>query len=118
MSCDLVVLGNVVTPTGVLAPGAVAIADGRIAEVLPEANAPEAQQVRDHRGSWILPGAIDGHVHCFSSPQEGFTNATLAAAAGGVTTIVEMPYDAVHPRQATSRTNVESTLMLHGTEEC
>jgi allantoinase len=97
VSYDLVVLGNVVTPTGVLAPGAVAIADGRIADILPESEAPEARQVLDHHGSWILPGAIDAHVHCFSSPQEGFTNATRAAAAGGVTTIVEMPYDAGAP---------------------
>jgi allantoinase len=100
VSCDQVVLGNVVTPTGVLTDGAVAIDHGRITEVVPERDSPDAQKVLDRRGSWILPGAIDAHVHCFSSPQEGFTNATRAAAAGGVTTIVEMPYDAGAPVNA------------------
>ena len=41
-----------------------------------------------------MPGAIDAHVHCYSALTEGFTVATQSAAAGGVTTIVEMPYDA------------------------
>lgn len=45
-------------------------------------------------GSYVLPGAVDAHVHCYSSLDEGFYTASAAAAAGGVTTIIEMPYDA------------------------
>ena len=41
-----------------------------------------------------MPGAIDAHVHCYSSAEEGFETASRSAAAGGVTTIIEMPYDA------------------------
>jgi len=94
---DLVVRGDVVTPDAVLPGGAVAVADGRIAEVFASGDELEAEHVLDRAGCWVMPGAIDAHVHCFSSPTEGFVNATRAAAAGGVTTIIEMPYDAGAP---------------------
>ena len=97
MPYDLLVTGNVVTPSGVLDNGAVAIADGRIAQVLPNAADAQAAERIDAPGCWVLPGAIDAHVHCFSSPSEGFLCATRAAAAGGVTTIIEMPYDVGAP---------------------
>jgi allantoinase len=45
----------------------------------------------------VFPGAVDAHVHCFSELAEGFEHATAGAAVGGVTTIVEMPYDADNP---------------------
>jgi allantoinase len=64
-----------------------------------------ARRTLDARGMWVLPGAVDAHVHCFSEPGEGFVAATRAAAAGGVTTIIEMPYDAVAP--VTSRDVLE-----------
>src|SRR4029077_15380571 len=41
----------------------------------------------------LLPGAVDVHVHTRSAPEEGIERCTRAAAAGGVTTIVDMPYD-------------------------
>jgi allantoinase len=94
---DLVVTGNVVTPEGIVPGGAVAVSNGRIAEVRPSASDLDAARVLDAEGCWVLPGAIDAHVHCFSSPTEGFLSATRAAAAGGVTTIIEMPYDVGAP---------------------
>jgi allantoinase len=94
---DLVVTGNIVTPDRVVHNGAVAIVDGRIADVHPSAAGLDAQRTLEAPGCWVLPGAIDAHVHCFSAPQEGFLNATRAAAAGGVTTIIEMPYDVGAP---------------------
>ena len=42
----------------------------------------------------ILPGIVDVHVHTKSALEEGIAACTRAAAAGGVTTIVDMPYDA------------------------
>lgn len=45
----------------------------------------------------MLPGGVDAHVHSLSHCGEGITAATSAAAAGGVTTIVEMPFDATGP---------------------
>ena len=57
----------------------------------------EAARQIDASGSLVLPGAVDAHVHCLSDPTEGITAATTAAAAGGVTTIIEMPFDAGAP---------------------
>jgi N-acetylglucosamine-6-phosphate deacetylase len=55
----IIVAEHVVTPDGVLAPGWIRIADGRIDAVLPgEAPAPAAR-----RAHWALPGFIDLHVH-------------------------------------------------------
>lgn len=45
----------------------------------------------------MLPGAVDAHVHCLSNPGEGIATATRSAAAGGITSIVEMPYDSGEP---------------------
>lgn len=90
---DLIIRGNVVGSDAVLYDAQVAVHDGKIAAVLPP-GAEEAKQTIDASGRYILPGAIDAHVHCYSSLDEGFTKASRAAAAGGVTTIIEMPYDA------------------------
>src|SRR5690606_28620653 len=48
---------------------------------------------------FVLPGAIDAHVHAFSNSThvEGFGGLTRAAAAGGVTTVIDMPYDSPEP---------------------
>jgi allantoinase len=43
--------------------------------------------------SIILPGFVDVHVHSSSLGTEGLAKATAAAAAGGVTTMIDMPYD-------------------------
>ncbi|MDQ3809510.1 MAG: dihydroorotase family protein [Chloroflexota bacterium] len=97
MRYDLVVSGDVVTPDGLQSNAAVAVRNGRITEVRASAEDLDSSRRIDAHGCFVLPGAIDAHVHCFSEPREGFVNATRAAAAGGVTTIVEMPYDAGAP---------------------
>jgi allantoinase len=66
----------------------VTIDEGRIAAV----GAPERGGL-DVGDALILPGGVDVHVHTRSSPDEGIEACTRAAAAGGVTTIVDMPYD-------------------------
>lgn len=85
--------GRVVTPAGVVA-GGVAIDDGVIVAVGTDGGLPDARRVIDARGGWILPGAIDPHVH-FREPgltdREDFGTGSSAAAAGGVTTVLEMP---------------------------
>lgn len=51
-------------------------------------------EVVDCRGLWVLPGAIDAHVHSRDPgfpEKEDWTSLTQAAAAGGVTTVVDMP---------------------------
>jgi allantoinase len=91
---DLLVQGDVVLPDSVLRNGAVGIAVGRVAGIYASpAVAPAARETVDAAGCLIYPGMVDAHVHCHSNPAESFESATQAAAAGGVTTIVEMPYD-------------------------
>lgn len=85
--------GDVVTETGVEALD-VAISGGKIAALTGRGTGAEAREVIDARGSLILPGAIDIHFHCRAPayPERGdFASETRAAAAGGVTTIFEMP---------------------------
>ncbi len=95
---DLVVRGDVVLPDRVLPDAALGIIDGRIAAVIhPAQAAPDAIETVDVRDALVLPGLVDTHIHCLSSPEEGIARATAAAAAGGVTTVVDMPYDAGSP---------------------
>ncbi|MBX4903124.1 dihydroorotase [Rhizobium bangladeshense] len=93
MDFDLVLQGTVVMPDRVLEKGYVAVNAGRIAEV--GLGVPPAARERHLLGkALILPGAIDAQVHSLSQKdQEDFIWSTRSAAAGGVTTIVDMPYD-------------------------
>lgn len=90
---DLTVRGDVITPGGVMEGGYVAVRGGKIAAV--SADKPGSAKVnRDLDGAWLFPGVIDAQVHSRSQKgQEGFAFSTKAAASGGVTTIVDMPYD-------------------------
>lgn len=97
---DLVVTGRVVTPTAVLDDGWVATTEGVISAVGTGAP-PAAADTRHFTGHWVLPGAVDGQTHAGS--QIGFAGiepTTHAAVMGGVTTIVDMPYD--HPTPVTN----------------
>lgn len=89
----LITGGQVVTETGI-APLDVALHDGRIAALLTRGTGAEAVEQIDAGGKYVMPGAIDIHFHCRAPayPQRGdFATETRAAAAGGVTTIFEMP---------------------------
>jgi allantoinase len=97
-SADLVITGKrVVTPDGVV-PAAVAIAGGVITTVRDPGAAPDAARRLDAGDAVVLPGLVDVHVHVNEPGRtewEGFETATRAAAAGGVTTIVDMPLNSV-----------------------
>lgn len=70
------------------------LADGRIAGLYAPGTAPEADERHDCTGLTILPGLVDIHFHIRapSYPQRGTVQSeTRAAAAGGVTTLFEMP---------------------------
>jgi len=93
---DRVVLGDLVTPTGLRPGGYVAIRGETIAAI-GEGQPPPAAIVTDHRGKLVLPGLVDGHMHTGSSIGfPGIEGATRSAAAGGITTCVDMPYDVPH----------------------
>ena len=91
-SFDLVVAGRLALPNAAPAPGELGIRDGRIAAI--GAPGSLAGHLRlDAGAGLVLPGVVDAHVHTRSEPGEGVARATTAAAAGGVTTVVDMPYD-------------------------
>ena len=52
---------------------------------------------KDFGDAYVFPGTIDVHVHCFSNPNEGFVTTSSSAAAGGITTFLDMPYDLPNP---------------------
>lgn len=96
-SCQLSIVGHVVGRDTNYPRGEVRICDGVITDVLPESSDGPADERIDVGDAYVLPGVIDPHVHALSDPSEGVEAATRAAAAGGVTTILEMPFDKPGP---------------------
>jgi len=94
---DLVVKGNLVDADQVVLDGWLAVRDGKIV-ARGTGLAPAAAEVIDASGKWVMPGVIDGQVHAASQAnQEGLGWASRAAAAGGITVMVDMPYDDPEP---------------------
>lgn len=72
----------------------IGIRDGRITEIGRRDKLKDAAETIDARGMLVMPGMIDTHVHIRGGKlghREDFFSGTAAAAAGGVTTIIEMP---------------------------
>ena len=79
---------------GVFCDGGLAIVDGRIAALGANPFLPEGEREFDLKGATLLPGGIDTHVHVRDPGRRErgtFATESLAAAAGGITTILEMP---------------------------
>jgi allantoinase len=84
---------RVSTPEGIQ-PGAVLVRDEKIEGFVRLDEIPAGAEVHDFGQAAILPGLVDSHVHMNDpgrSEWEGFETATRAAAAGGYTTLVDMP---------------------------
>lgn len=84
---------NIITPGGVRS-GAILIRDGVIAGVVGEREIPDSFHREAYAGKVLMPGLVDTHVHINEPGRtdwEGFETATRGAAAGGITTLVEMP---------------------------
>lgn len=84
---------RVVLPEGI-GPATVVIANGKIESVVHGSAVPDGCPVRDFGANCLLPGLVDTHVHINEPGRtewEGFFTATRAAAAGGYTTLVDMP---------------------------
>lgn len=97
---DLVVRGRLVGAETVVEDGWLGLRNGKIAaRGYCNGRAPPAGKEHiDARGMWVLPGAVDGQVHSGSQfGQEGLGWASRAAAAGGVTVMIDMPYDDPEP---------------------
>ena len=94
---DRVIIGEVVTSDTVIPDGYIAVRGEKIAAI-GEGSPPPAAETIDHSGKFVLPGLVDGHMHTSSSTGwPGIETATKCAAAGGVTTCVDMPYDVPVP---------------------
>ena len=105
MSYDLVIAGRALVRLDdrppVFTDAEVAVLDGRIAGIAP----PGASLAAGHRiqladDEVLLPGLVDTHVHVNEPGRtewEGFSSATRAAAAGGVTTLIDMPLNSIPP---------------------
>ncbi|MFL6195946.1 MAG: allantoinase AllB [Thermoanaerobaculia bacterium] len=88
---------RVATPSG-MRPASVWIRGGRIERVAAPDEVPSGAPVEDFGDRVVMPGIVDTHVHVNEPGRtewEGFETATRAAAAGGITTLVDMPLNSV-----------------------
>jgi allantoinase len=95
---DVVVRSRRVVTQDGIRPAAVHVHEGRIKAVTAHPDVPAGALVRDAGDLLVMPGLVDTHVHVNEpgrSEWEGFETATRGAAAGGVTTIVDMPLNSV-----------------------
>ena len=87
---------RVVTPDGEIS-AAIVVADGKISQIVTADQLPSGVPCNDLGDLVVSPGLVDAHVH-INDPGtnwEGFETATRAAAAGGVTTLVDMPLNSL-----------------------
>lgn len=93
MTVDIVIKnGLTVLPSGVT-QSSIVIDGGKIIGIM-NSSEPKADRVIDARGKVVLPGMVDMHVHLRDPgfpERENFESGTRAAAAGGVTTVIDMP---------------------------
>lgn len=105
----------VVLPDGIR-PAAIFVEDGRIAGIGEYHERMQGYAVHDHEAWHILPGLVDTHVHINEPGRtewEGFDSATRAAAAGGVTTLVDMPLNSI-PATTTAAALYQKRAAAHG----
>jgi allantoinase len=100
---DVIIENGTIVDEGGAFTADVVIADERIAALTLDASDWSAAERIDATGLWLLPGGIDTHTH-FEEPDprllEGFTTGGAAAAAGGLTSVIEMPQ--AHPTTTTA----------------
>jgi len=90
---DTIIKGGLVYSDGKLVRADIGVKDGKVA-VVGDLDSSTAARTVDAKGQWVLPGAIDAHFHCrfpAKPEREDFYTGTCAAAAGGITLIMEMP---------------------------
>lgn len=95
---DLVVRSRRVLTEQGLINGAVVVRQGRIAAVVAQGQVPSGVATVDVGERVVMPGVVDCHAHINEPGRtewEGFTTATRAAAAGGITTVVDMPLNSI-----------------------
>jgi len=94
LTVDLILKDGKVYTRGEILEAGIAINDGRIVKIAKKTNLPRASEKISVKGCLALPGLIDVHVHLRDqgkARKETFLTGTAAAAAGGVTLVVDMP---------------------------
>jgi allantoinase len=114
-SPDLVLQAERVVTTDGLVPAVVTVTNGKISAILGPADAREpgrAGVVQLAADEVLLPGLVDTHVHVNEPGRtqwEGFATATAAAAAGGITTIADMPLNCLPPTTGVAALRLKQT---------
>jgi allantoinase len=97
---DLIIRGQRVVLPEAIAPRSVHIREERIVFVGDYDDVVAGCEIVDAGDAVVMPGLVDTHVHINAPGRtewEGFRSATLAAAAGGVTTVIDMPLNSIPP---------------------
>lgn len=97
---ELVIRGRRVVTPEATQPASIHIREGHIAAIASYEEVSTEIEVIEAGESVVMSGLVDAHVHVNEPGRtewEGFTTATRAAAAGGVTTIVDMPLNSIPP---------------------
>ena len=120
-SCDLLVTNaSVVIPKVGVVETAIAIDDGKIISLKPPASMQASRKI-DARGRYVLPGAIDPHVHygVYTPIEEAARTESRSAAVGGVTTMMRMlrlyddSYRSIEKQLAASRVTHHVDYAIH-----
>ena len=114
---DLVIRGERVLTSAGIQPREVGVSGGVIVAMQPLGNNLNGAEVVElGADETLIPGLVDTHVHVNEPGRtewEGFASATRAAAAGGVTTILDMPLNSIPPTVSVEALNT----FIHGPAE-
>lgn len=109
---DLVLRSRRVVVDGTVRPAVIVVEAGKIASIHDQDHAPAGATVEEIDDDLVvMPGVVDSHVHVNEPGRtewEGFETATKAAAAGGVTTIVDMPLNSIPPTTTLAGLNAKA----------
>ena len=98
---DLVVRGERILTTAGIVAREIGIRDGRVVAIEPLGSGLGGAEIIELTDEQVMiPGLVDTHVHVNEPGRtewEGFDSATRAAAAGGVTTLIDMPLNSIPP---------------------
>jgi dihydropyrimidinase len=93
MQADLVIRDcKIVTPEKILLGKGLVVQDGRIIDIAKEPDLPEAKRLIDAQGKFLLPGAVDPHIHFgfYKGFKDECRNGTKAAVMAGITSGIMM----------------------------
>ncbi len=92
MTYDLLVRGGLLVSSGACIRADILIHEGKIAAIGKDFSTASVSQTIDAEGRYVLPGAVDGHVHLMDpgyTDREDALTGSMTAARGGVTTIID-----------------------------